>query len=472
MSARAPGCGSQWSSFLPARRAGERRRCDRSPRAHSVRANGSKEDGVGDPGWWSMPETTRGAVCAGLLSCRSHLTWGPVGGAESSRDRRNVLASARRLASYGACDRDDPTTRRSSSSIRARRACTTRAACARSWTASSMPSARGPGADATGRVGLDRGARRGARPGRRGRGAAGRRGRRRRDDPPGRRGPVRHRRRRSRSSPAGPATSSPGRSASAGSSRPSRRSATGSRGRWTSAQAAWGTAPARDRRPATSSRLPRRVRHGPRRADHGRGRARVEAPDPVRGLRRGRGPRAHAAPAGGLPHRGRRRAASRCAATSSLVANAGELVPGRLGPRQPIDPTDGRLDLIVLGGGDPLRGSTAPPGCSSGPATSAAASSGAPSSHVRIEAEPGPAHRDRRRPPPPGLARGARRPGGPHRPRPGPPERLSGRTIRRARRPARCGCAVIARNRPPPRPSGGTAPPRGDPWASARLPAR
>jgi diacylglycerol kinase (ATP) len=39
-----------------------------------------------------------------------------------------------------------------------------------------------------------------------------------------------------------------------------------------------------------------------------------------------------------------------------LVANAGELVPGRLGPRQPIDPTDGHLDLIVLGGGDPLRG--------------------------------------------------------------------------------------------------------------------
>jgi diacylglycerol kinase family enzyme len=33
-----------------------------------------------------------------------------------------------------------------------------------------------------------------------------------------------------------------------------------------------------------------------------------------------------------------------------LVANAGQLVPGRVGPRQRIDPTDGRLDLIVLGG--------------------------------------------------------------------------------------------------------------------------
>jgi diacylglycerol kinase (ATP) len=35
----------------------------------------------------------------------------------------------------------------------------------------------------------------------------------------------------------------------------------------------------------------------------------------------------------------------------ALVANAGELVPGRVGPRRPIDPGDGALDLIVLGGG-------------------------------------------------------------------------------------------------------------------------
>jgi len=40
----------------------------------------------------------------------------------------------------------------------------------------------------------------------------------------------------------------------------------------------------------------------------------------------------------------------------ALVANAGELVPGRIGPRQPIDPGDGRLDLIVLGGTDPIAG--------------------------------------------------------------------------------------------------------------------
>lgn len=35
-----------------------------------------------------------------------------------------------------------------------------------------------------------------------------------------------------------------------------------------------------------------------------------------------------------------------------LVANAGEIVPGRVGPREPIDPTDGRLDLLVVGGRD------------------------------------------------------------------------------------------------------------------------
>jgi diacylglycerol kinase family enzyme len=42
-----------------------------------------------------------------------------------------------------------------------------------------------------------------------------------------------------------------------------------------------------------------------------------------------------------------------------LVANCGDLIPGRLGARRPIDPTDGRLDLIVVGGRgivDGLRG--------------------------------------------------------------------------------------------------------------------
>jgi diacylglycerol kinase family enzyme len=38
-----------------------------------------------------------------------------------------------------------------------------------------------------------------------------------------------------------------------------------------------------------------------------------------------------------------------------LVANAGELVPGRIGPRQRIDPTDGLLELIVLGGAGVLE---------------------------------------------------------------------------------------------------------------------
>ncbi len=39
-----------------------------------------------------------------------------------------------------------------------------------------------------------------------------------------------------------------------------------------------------------------------------------------------------------------------------LIGNCGDLIPGRLGARQPLDPTDGRLDLIVVGGRDILAG--------------------------------------------------------------------------------------------------------------------
>ena len=35
-----------------------------------------------------------------------------------------------------------------------------------------------------------------------------------------------------------------------------------------------------------------------------------------------------------------------------LVGNCGDLIPGRLGARQPLDPSDGRLDLLVVGGRD------------------------------------------------------------------------------------------------------------------------
>ena len=40
----------------------------------------------------------------------------------------------------------------------------------------------------------------------------------------------------------------------------------------------------------------------------------------------------------------------------ALVVNAGDLVPGRIGPRRPVDPSDGLLDLIVLGGRNPVAG--------------------------------------------------------------------------------------------------------------------
>jgi diacylglycerol kinase family enzyme len=34
-----------------------------------------------------------------------------------------------------------------------------------------------------------------------------------------------------------------------------------------------------------------------------------------------------------------------------LVANCGQIIPGRLGPRSPLDPTDGLLDVVAISGG-------------------------------------------------------------------------------------------------------------------------
>jgi diacylglycerol kinase family enzyme len=39
-----------------------------------------------------------------------------------------------------------------------------------------------------------------------------------------------------------------------------------------------------------------------------------------------------------------------------LIANAGDIVPGKIGPRRPIDPADGRLQLMVLGAENPIDG--------------------------------------------------------------------------------------------------------------------
>ena len=39
-----------------------------------------------------------------------------------------------------------------------------------------------------------------------------------------------------------------------------------------------------------------------------------------------------------------------------LIANCGDLIPGRLGARQPLDPADGRLDLLIVGGRNMLHG--------------------------------------------------------------------------------------------------------------------
>ena len=39
-----------------------------------------------------------------------------------------------------------------------------------------------------------------------------------------------------------------------------------------------------------------------------------------------------------------------------LVANAGDIIPGKVGPRRPLDPADGHLQLMVLGAEHPLDG--------------------------------------------------------------------------------------------------------------------
>jgi diacylglycerol kinase (ATP) len=39
-----------------------------------------------------------------------------------------------------------------------------------------------------------------------------------------------------------------------------------------------------------------------------------------------------------------------------LVVNIGDIIPGRVGPRRPLDPSDGHLELIVLGADHPFDG--------------------------------------------------------------------------------------------------------------------
>ena len=94
-------------------------------------------------------------------------------------------------------------------------------------------------------------------------------------------------------------------------------------------------------REGTSGIFDGRLRHGLRRPGHGGRRARVEAPDPVRGVRRRGGAR------GGTL----RPATFQIEADGDdieihglvvLIANCGDLVPGRVGARRPIDP-DRRL---------------------------------------------------------------------------------------------------------------------------------
>ena len=203
--------------------------------------------------------------------------------------------------------------------------------------------------------GLPRRSGRGAR-GRRSRGCAARRGvGRRRDDPTSARPRWPDVRRRWRSSPAARATCSPG-SLGIGGRAPAieairHGAATDHRPR----RGPMGTARGVRHRPG-SDHLPRRVRHGPRRPDHGRGRARVEAPDAVRCVCRGRAPRA--AHASGPPSSASSPTASRsrCAATwpsSRTPASSSRAGSARDGPST--RPMAGST-CIVLGGGNPIAG--------------------------------------------------------------------------------------------------------------------
>ncbi len=59
-------------------------------------------------------------------------------------------------------------------------------------------------------------------------------------------------------------------------------------------------------------------------------------------------------------------------ATAVLIGNMGQLVPGRLGLRLPLDPSDGLLDVIVVGASSALGGLRALATSCAGPSSAAA----------------------------------------------------------------------------------------------------
>ena len=88
-----------------------------------------------------------------------------------------------------------------------------------------------------------------------------------------------------------------------------------------------------------------------------------------------------------------------------LIANAGELIPGLLGPRQAIDAGDGRLEVLVLGGRNAFgaaRGGLELLLRKDGPHGGVALRRSG--RRIRVTRRAGPAHPDRRRRPRPGMA--------------------------------------------------------------------
>ena len=146
-----------------------------------------------------------------------------------------------------------------------------------------------------------------------------------------------------------------------------------------------------------------------------------------------------------------------------LVANAGQIIPGRLGPREPIDPGDGRLDLLVVGGGGMASGlrSAAELLLRTGDLDGTAVRREGPRGPDRERAAP--AGRDRWRRPCPGLARRPHRAGrGDAARRPGASAHLTDQLANAPVAGRQMCCNPVSRPRAP----------EEDPWASAPLRGR
>ena len=90
-----------------------------------------------------------------------------------------------------------------------------------------------------------------------------------------------------------------------------------------------------------------------------------------------------------------------------LLVNTGDIIPGRVGPRRPLDPADGHLELIVLGADHPFDGLRAAAGAPPEPRRTGRARHPPIGRRGSGRGGPGPADPGRRRRRATRLARGA-----------------------------------------------------------------